>query len=67
MTEEITPGVETVTEYIQIQTHLYRTSHGGLIWAAQSETERIGDLQARVDDYCRAVVGDLAKNKLIQK
>jgi hypothetical protein len=67
MMEEITPGTETVNEYVQIQTHLYRASDGGLIWAAQSETERIGDLQSRIEDYSRSVVGDLAKNKLIQK
>jgi hypothetical protein len=67
MTEEITPGTETINEYIQIQTHLYRASDGGLIWAAQSETERIGDLQARIADYSGAVVRDLAENNLIRK
>lgn len=67
MTEEIIPGTETVNEYVQIQTHLYRASDGGLIWAAQSETERTGDLQMRIEDYAKAVVSDLATNKLVQK
>ena len=67
MTKEFTRGTETVYEYVQIQTHLYRASNGGLIWAAQSETERIGTLETRIEDYSRAVVGDLAKNKFIQK
>jgi hypothetical protein len=67
MLEEITPGTETVNEYIQIQTHLYRTSDGGLIWASQSETERIGNLQGRIEDYSRAVVSDLADNGFIRK
>jgi len=67
MTEEVTPGTETVNEYVQIQTHLYRASDGGLVWAAQSETDRTGDLQMRIEDYSKAVVNDLATNGLIQK
>jgi hypothetical protein len=67
MAEEIIPGTETVTDYNQIQTHLYRISDGNLIWAGQSETERTGDLQMRIQDYSKAVVGDLAKNDLLQK
>ena len=67
MTEETTPGTETVSEYIQIQTHLYRASDGGLIWAAQSETERTGSAQTRMEDYSKAVVSDLAGNKLLPK
>ena len=61
------PGDISVDEYIQIQTHLYRASDGILIWAAQSETARTGDLKMRIEDYSRAVVSNLAKNKLIQK
>ena len=67
MTEETGPETKTVSEYVQIQTYLYRASDGVLIWAAQSETERTGDLQTRIEDYSKAVVGDLVENKLIQK
>jgi hypothetical protein len=67
MTEVITPGAETVSEYTRILTHLYRASDGVLIWAAQSETERTGDLQMRTEDYCKAVVSGLAGNKLLPK
>ncbi len=67
MTEQVTMGTETTYEYVQIQTHLYRASDGELIWAAQSETERTGNLQMGIDDYCKAVIYDLVKNKLIQR
>jgi hypothetical protein len=67
MVEEYTPGIETVYEYVQMQTHLYRASDGALIWAAQSETERTGSLQTRIADYSKAVVADLVSNEIIHK
>jgi len=67
MTVEVVPGVETVNEYVLIQTHLYRSSDGALMWGAQSETERIGDLQMRIEDYTRTVIDDLVQNKFIRK
>jgi len=67
MRVEIIPEVETIYEYVQIQTHLYRANDGLLIWGAQSETERIGDLQMRIEDYATAIARDLAKNGFIHK
>jgi hypothetical protein len=67
MMEVITPGTETVYEYVQIQTHLYRASDGGLIWGAQSETARTGDIQGRIEDYSRSVIKDLVKNGYIHR
>jgi len=57
----------TVTRYrvITLESNLYDTATGALVWSAQLETVMEGSMQAMIRDFIKAVIKDLVEQKVI--
>ncbi len=57
---------EVVKEDIVVESSLYDTSTGRLIWRARSETIKRGSIGSLIDSMSKTVIEDIRNNKLIR-
>ena len=55
----------TREEKAMVETHLYQTSTGKLVWGARSSTTSSGKLTESMKDYARSVAADLGKSGFV--
>jgi len=61
-----TPGYMAEDEYALMETNLYDTGNGTLIWSATSETEILGSDQNQITSYIGVMVNAMAVQKLLR-
>jgi hypothetical protein len=60
------PGYVTEDQFALMESNLYDAGSDKLIWSATSETELLGSDESRVRSYIGVLVGEMARQKVIE-